>query len=34
MVIAAQRGRDLRELRPVIAAVVNAIVSGAVVRAR
>jgi AcrR family transcriptional regulator len=34
MVIASQRGHDLRELRPVIAAVVNAIVSGAVVRAR
>jgi AcrR family transcriptional regulator len=33
MVIAAQRGRDVRELRPAIAAVVNAIVAGAVVRA-
>jgi AcrR family transcriptional regulator len=33
MVIAAQQGRDLRELRPTIAAVVNAIVRNAVVGA-
>jgi AcrR family transcriptional regulator len=33
MVIAAQQGRDVRELRPAIAAVVNAIVRSAVVRA-
>ena len=32
MVIAAQQGRDVRELRPAIAAVVNAIVRSAVVR--
>ena len=33
MVIAAQQGRDVRDLRPAIAAVVNAIVTGAVVSA-
>lgn len=33
MVIAAQQGRDVRELRPGIAAVVSAIVAGAVVAA-
>ncbi len=33
MVIAAQQGRDVRELRPTIAAVVNAIVRSAVVGA-
>ena len=33
MVIAAQQGRDVRDLRPAIAAVVNAIVAGAVVSA-
>jgi hypothetical protein len=33
MVIAAQQGRDVRELRPAIAAVANAIVGGAVLRA-
>jgi hypothetical protein len=32
MVIAAQQGRDLRELRPAIGSAVNAIVGGAVVR--
>lgn len=32
MVIAAQQGRDVRELRPAIAAVANAIVGSAVVR--
>jgi AcrR family transcriptional regulator len=32
MVIAAQQGRDVRELRPAIAAVANAIVGGAVLR--